>query len=147
MNDDDGVTGKGSSLYQQLIADPDGPYPFASKMDAGYTLLGQAPYPDVQVLSNRIVHVRSLKYQVLNLQASNPEETRVEQVSIGRLIAELEGDAGEVEVQRFLLPTEEDADKVDTSRCAACLMQIPEGAGIVIDGAAYHQRCYIDGEN
>jgi hypothetical protein len=134
---------KGPSTFQTLLADPDSPYPIESDIQVGYSLLGRAPYPDITVLDNKIVHVRQLKYQVLMLEASDESQTRVEHVRIGRLVAELEGDAGEVEVQRFLLPTEAEAPPVDTSRCAACLMSIPEDEAIVVDGEAYHQHCYI----
>jgi len=135
--------GKSISTYQTLLSDPDAPYPIECDMPIGYSLIGRAPYPDITVMDSKIVHVRQLKYQVLLLEAADEDQTRVEHVRIGRLVAELEGDAGDVEIQRFLLPTDDDPAPVNLSRCAACLMQIPEGEAVVVDGEAFHRHCYI----
>jgi len=135
---------RGPSPYQAMLSDADAPYPFTTDIGEGYQLLGKLPYPDVIVLESKVVHVRALKYHILLLHAEEETQFRVEQVRIGRLVAELEGDGGEVEIQRFLLPTDSEDAPVDESRCDACLMTIPEGEAKVVEGRAYHRHCYLE---
>ena len=131
------------SPYQRLLASPDAPYPLDTTVQQGQVLIGRAPDPDVTVLGSRVVHVRALKYHVLDLDVANEARTRVEHVRVGRLVAELEGDAGETEIERFLLPSEEEEPPIDLSTCRACLMRIVEGEAVLVDGAAYHNHCIM----
>jgi len=142
MSDHKSLDG-GLSPYQAMLSDADAPHPFELGIKEGVCLLGNPPFPDVTVLESKLVHIRSLKYQILTLDATDENQNRNEVVRIGRLVAELEGD-GEVEIQRFLLPMEDAEVFVDETRCAACLMSIPEGEAKIVGCEAYHQHCYLE---
>jgi hypothetical protein len=142
MSDD---TKAAPSPWASMLYDVDAPYPITTQIPEGYELLGpRPPYPDVKVLENQIVHVRAFKYQVLLVDASDQRGERTERIRFGRLVAELEGDMGEVEVERFPLPAEAEEPKVNTARCGACMMPIPEGEAVIIGDEAYHPNCIVE---
>lgn len=133
-----------SKLPRELISNVDGPYHFSGKK-VGEIECGGPDDPDVKILESEYVHIRAMKYHVLLIRIG--DGLKRDDMRVGRLVAELENDSGEVEVARYELPvSEEDTENhINYTQCAACLMTIADGAPVVVrDAQAYHRHCWRD---
>jgi hypothetical protein len=134
-----------SGTLWELLGEVEAPYEFPLDLEAGTRYEGGPPWPDLLVTASRIAHVRRIVWHEIDVVADRAEDGKRENVRIGRLVAELEGDRF-VELERQALPMEAlEAAEIDPGRCAACGGKIPRGDAKIRDGAAYHDRCWDDG--
>ena len=118
------------------------PHEFSLGLRSGDELDAPPPYPKLTVIAEHEIYVRRLVWQVVQTRAVLGERT--EELSVCRLVAELEGDAGEVELHREIIPSEACVQlPVDRSQCAACGRAILGEDGIEVDGRAYHDGCVV----
>lgn len=131
----------------EMLGSAGAPHDLRLDSAVGEVVAPGAPWPTVEILRSEVAPVRRLVHQTLVLRATRPGEpdAPAEIVVVGRLVAELEG-GGEVEIQRDALPADADNPEVDTSTCAACGGPIVPGDARVEDGAAYHARCWSEGD-
>jgi hypothetical protein len=129
----------------ELLGEADAPYDFPLDLEAGARYEGGPPWPDLTVSAARLVHVRRIVWHEIDVVAERAEDDQRENVRIGRLVAELEGDRF-VELDRQALPLDAlEEPEIDPSKCAACGGKIPRGDALIREGAAYHYRCWDDG--
>lgn len=128
------------SAMQRLFAVEDSPYELNTKLEVGTKYEATPPYPDVTVKESSVLHVRELVYHLLGVELRDIGTDKKEDVSIGRLVAILEG-GDEVEIHRTVLPSNVVEDGVDLSVCASCGGKIKIGGGKMYEGRAYHDRC------
>lgn len=134
------------AAWEKLLLES--PHEFRLGLAPGDQLPADPPFPVLTVIAQHELYVRRLVWQVTKAHATLGE--RAEQLAICRLVAELEGDGGEVELHREIIPADAVGSlPIDTSVCAACNLRI-FGSGrdgidhIVIDGKAYHKGCVDD---
>lgn len=126
--------------FYEILGRTDCPYEFGLDLKNATVFEGKAPYPRLVVLNNETIHVRSIKWQVLDVRATMPETQKLENVRIMRLVAVLEG-GGEVEMSRVALPADVVDDiPADPTKCAACGGKIPVGSGVRGDDGKYYHR-------
>lgn len=121
---------------------PDAPHDLSLAAAIGDELRAAPPWPDLTVLGVEVAHVRRLVMQSITVRA-HAEDEGVDHadMTIARLVAEVEGDA-EIEIMRVVTPVDiEQAVAPDMNTCAACGRAIIRGEAVELDGAAYHPHC------
>ncbi len=130
------------SDWIKLIEDPNGPVQFSLGTQVGGVVEENAPYPRLVVTNKQKLYVRRLVWHVLDVDARSDDSNQRESLTIGRLVAEIEG-GGEIELQRSVVPSDLfEEQQEDSSTCAACGEAIPVDP-VVFDGKSYHKRCTV----
>jgi len=137
-----------SETWAELIAGANAPYAFELGLERGVRLGGQGHYPDLDIESADELRVVRLTHQVLRVRARHPGQDREEAFYVGRLVAvvEQDGEESEIEVgERTCLPTELVEQGVDLSRCSACGRKIVDsGSARVVEGQAVCRLCWVE---
>ena len=122
----------------------DSPYEFSIGLSPGTRYEAPPPYPDLKIKSSKVMQVRRILYQEIEVEAERIEDNELENIKVFRLVAELEDDR-EVLLEQFALPSNliEDS-KVDITTCEGCGGTIPPGEHEIYEGKAYHKRCIED---
>lgn len=127
--------------FRALVEDPNGPVQFGLQTPVGAVLPEHPPYPRIVVTDTGVQYVRRLVWHTVDVIARSEESGQTERLTIGRLVAEIEG-GGEIEMQRTVIPTEALDDRpVNVNTCEACGRPIPDGDAVIVERAAYHRGC------
>ena len=131
------------SSIQRMFAEQDSPYELNTKLEPGTRYEATPPYPDVTVTQSDVIHVRELVYHTVAAELRDITTENKQNISIGRLVAVLEG-GDEVEIHRVVLPADVEEEGVDLSVCGSCGGKIKIGGAHMHEGRAYHHRCLRD---
>jgi hypothetical protein len=126
----------------QLLNEGDAPHELNLDLAAGAVLIGEPPWPDIEITGASVLPVTGLRWQTLRGIARSTEDARLEvPVVIARLVAVI-ADEVEIEIQRTVVPDPDApvAAVLDPSLCAACGGRIHD-VPVNLDGAFYHPRC------
>lgn len=99
------------------------------------------PYPDLEVVETKDMHVRRIVMQESMLRARMPETDDEGYIKVSRLVAELEN-GQELELNRTAEPASDDSPDEPDNICRACDLQIVDDSEVVMhEGKPYHRRC------
>ena len=128
--------------WANLIAARDTKVAFALGLKKGMKWDTEAPYPFMQVVDTREIHVRRFVAQNVTVEATAEDGNRGF-IKVQRFVAELEN-GEEVQLSISAIPA---SDKCDGEQaidyfCRACDTEIKiKSERVVLDGKPYHRRC------